>query len=58
MWSCPNCEALAAELDRVTKERDQERESWAKATDLMMKGEALRDRMMFMAITGKFPPKT
>lgn len=57
MMYCPNCEFLLAELKRVEKERDEAKESANRATDLMMKGEALRGKMMLEAILGDFPPK-
>ena len=53
---CPNCEALVAELDAVRAERDLAREQAAKATDLMMKGEAVRQNLLLKAITGELLP--
>jgi len=52
---CPNCWELEKELSQALKERDEAREQASRATDLMMKGEALRSRMMLDAIVGKFP---
>ena len=49
---CPNCKKLWLEIDLLTAERDAARAQAAQATDLMMKGEALRDRMFLHAIVG------
>lgn len=54
---CPRCLALEKELAIVLQERDEARKAASTATDLMMKGEALREKMMFQAIVGEFPPK-
>ncbi len=54
---CPNCWQLEKELAIALQERDEARAQAAKATDLMMKGESLRSKMMLQAIVGEFPPK-
>jgi F0F1-type ATP synthase membrane subunit b/b' len=53
---CENCEQLEKELAEALRQRDEAREQANRATDLMMKGEALRGRMMLQAIVGEFPP--
>lgn len=50
MHECENCRVLEKELALALYERDQAREQAATATDLMMKGEALRERAMLGAI--------
>jgi len=47
---CDRCADLENELYRALKERDEARQQAATATDLMMKGEALRDKMMLGSI--------
>lgn len=49
---CENCRRLEKELAYLLMERDEARQEAARATDLMMKGEALRDKMMLGAILG------
>jgi len=56
--SCPNCEALERELRQALRERDEARAQASRATDLMMKGEALREKIMFQAIVGEYPKGT
>lgn len=53
---CENCERLEKELAYALSERDEARQAANRATDLMMKGEALREKIMFQAIVGEFPP--
>lgn len=52
MMNCANCRQLEKELACALMERDQARQQAATATDLMMKGEALRDKQMLGAILG------
>lgn len=47
---CKNCLMLEKELAQARYELAQARERAATATDLMMKGEALRERAMLGAI--------
>lgn len=47
---CENCLALKRELAAVLAQRDEALQQAAKATDLMMKGEALREKMMFESL--------
>lgn len=49
---CDRCAELENALYRALQERDEARQQAAKATDLMMKGEALRDRIMLGSILG------
>ena len=49
---CPNCDYLLREIERLEKELAQARQQSATATDLMMKGEALREKMFLHAILG------
>ncbi len=51
---CPNCKALEQELSEALLQLDEAKEAAARATDLMMAGEALRDRMLFESILGTF----
>jgi hypothetical protein len=52
MIDCPNCWELRKMLEHALRERDEARDRAGVATDLMMKGEALRDRMMLGSILG------
>lgn len=52
MNNCENCRQLEKELAYALAERDEARQRAATATDLMMKGEALRDKQMLGAILG------
>src|ERR1041385_548172 len=52
---CLNCEALERELAQALRERDEARAQASRATDLMMKGEALREKIMFQSIVGEYP---
>jgi hypothetical protein len=47
---CDRCADLENALYQALQERDEARQQTATATDLMMKGEALRDRMMLGSI--------
>jgi hypothetical protein len=47
---CDNCQELKMALSLALSELEKAREQAAKATELMMKGEALRDRMMLGSI--------
>lgn len=49
---CDHCAELENALFLALHELDQAREQAAKATDLMMKGEGLRDRMLLGSILG------
>lgn len=51
---CENCRAMEKALAQALYERDQAREQAATATDLMMKGEALRHREMMGSILGGY----
>lgn len=50
--NCLNCEILERELAQLREERDEARKRAREATNLMVKGEALRDRMKLDAILG------
>jgi hypothetical protein len=50
MKYCQDCEELLMELEYTRKQLKEAREIAARATDLMMKGEALREKMMLQAI--------
>lgn len=54
---CPNCWMIEKELIKVRRQLAEARAQAAQATDLMMKGESLRSKMMLQAILGEFPPK-
>lgn len=49
---CDRCADLENALYQALQERDEARQQAATATDLMMKGEALRDKMMLGSILG------
>jgi hypothetical protein len=49
---CHRCADLENALYQALQERDEARDRAAKATELMMKGEALRDKMMLGSILG------
>jgi len=49
---CDRCADLENELYLALKERDEARQQAATATDLMMKGESLRHKMMMGSILG------
>lgn len=51
---CKECRWLEKALAQALYERDQAREQAARATDLMMKGEALRHREMMGSILGGY----
>lgn len=55
---CPGCRSLEAQLSEARRERDEARERSATATELLIKGEALREKMMFESIlAGAWPPE-
>jgi hypothetical protein len=47
---CDNCYWLEKELAEALRQRDEARAAASTATDLMMKGESLRSKMMLEAI--------
>lgn len=49
---CERCERLEDELEATRQALDEANARAANATDLMMKGEALRDKMMRESILG------
>lgn len=49
---CDRCAALENALYVALAERDEARQQAGTATDLMMKGEAMREKMMFNAVVG------
>jgi hypothetical protein len=49
---CDNCAYLENALYQALQERDAARQDAARVTDLMMKGESLRDKMMLGSILG------
>ena len=51
---CRHCLALEKALAQALFERDEARQQAATATDLMMKGEALRHREMMGSILGGY----
>lgn len=57
MNDCPGCKRLAWQLEEALTRLAEERAAARRATDLMVKGEMMRDRLMLQAITGQFPPK-
>jgi len=57
MMHCDNCWMLEKELTEARRQLAEAHSQSAQATDLMMKGESLRSKLMLQAILGEFPPK-
>ncbi len=50
--TCLNCRALEKRVRELEEEVERHREKERAALDLMMKGEAERERLLFRAIAG------
>jgi len=57
MGDCADCDELRMRIRDLEASLKEANDRAAKATDLMVKGEALRGKIMLGAILGTFPPK-
>ena len=57
MVDCPYCDELRMRIGDLEARLKAADERAAKATELMIQGEALRGKIMLGAILGTFPPK-